>query len=457
MPTPRRNKLMNGSPRTGLSAGAFPLTDVDHDAHLKSRDTTDPASLVQWAWIDVHRIVPFGNGPRLLRNPKWDQIKATIMASGGLTAPLSVTRRPNEDVYVCHQGGNTRLLILQELFRETKDQRFAKTYVHIVPFEDDFDLAVLHDRENTCRGSLRYIEEAWSKYRLYEIYAARAGTKPTIRQFIADMARDHGIALSVEAFSRMRFTVEVLYQHIPTCLVHGGMSLKSVRRLVSIRSALKKAWRRRELGPDPIFDEAFYGLLARQDKALAETFLDNRHQATVSANPRIVIDWTRLLQDMRHEFAVSGDVDYQTAAGWIASACRALPVCAEPETVPVRRIQSQARPDASTPIDKSLDSLRLAAFAKASELVELAELGQLVEPKQDSFGYEIKAIPAPATTPMAKACWWALVLSSKSAEDVSEFVRSHREAPSFVHMSPAALTALSKLLAIQARIAEQEI
>jgi len=456
MPTPPRHTLIKGAQLKDLSAGSLPHTDIPHGPHLKLRDTADGTSLTQWAWIDVHQIIPFADGPRLLRNPKWDQIKATISASGGLTAPLSVTRRPNEDVYVCHQGGNTRLIILQELFRETKDPRFAKTCVHIVPFEDDFDLAVLHDRENTCRGSLAYIEEAWSKYRLYEIYAGRIESKLTVRRFIADMARDHGVCLSAEAFSRMRYTVEVLYQHIPTCLVHGGMSLKSVRRLVSIKSALKKAWRSRDLGPDRIFDEAFYGLLERQDQALAEAFLDTRTESTIGPNPRVAINWSRFLQDMQYEFAVVGEVDFQTAGGWVATACRALPFPSNPSTARSGDRLQPSRSEESVSTDNSLASLRLAAFEKARHLVELADLGHLIEPKRDSVGYEIKAAPEPEATPMAKACWWALVLSSKSADVVSQFLVSRREALSFVHMSSAALTALSKLLAIQACIAEQE-
>ena len=455
MPTPKIQNPIKRPLHQGLTAASYPPTDFGYGSCPASRDEGE--LLTQWAWVDVNQIVPFAAGPRLRRNPKWDQIKAAIMASGGLTAPLSVTRRPNDDVYTCHQGGNTRLLILQDLFRETKDPRFAKTCVHVVPYENDFDLAVLHDRENTCRGNLAYIEEAWSKYRLYEIYAGRTEAKPTIRRFIADMARDHGIALSVEAFSRMRYTVEVLYQHIPACLVHGGMSQKSVRRLISIRGALKKAWRDRELGSDKIFDQAFYGLLERQDKALAEAFLDSHDVAAIGPNPRIVINWKHFLQDMQHEFAVAGEVDYQTASGWVATACRALPFQCDPGNARISGgAMRSSRSEISVSADYSLKSLRLAAFEQARDLVDLADLSHLVEPRHDGAGYALKAAPGPDANPMAKACWWALVLSSTSADVVSQYASSREEAPSFVHMSSAALMALSKLLATQARIVEQE-
>lgn len=455
MPTPTgQGPIKAASP--GLGGRTFPLPDVGVGSSLESHGTVHGPPPMEWASVAIDKIIPFCDGPRLVRNPKWDHIKAAIRSSGGLTAPLSVTRRPGEDVYVCHQGGNTRLLILQELFRETKDLRFATTCVHIVPFDNDFNLAVLHDRENTCRGNLAYIEEAWSKYRLFDIYASNASSKVTVKRFIKDMASEHGIRLTVEAFSRMRYTVEVLYQHVPICLVHGRMSLRAVRRLVSVRSALKKAWRSRELGPDKAFDEAFYGLLERQDQALAEAFLGKSGTARVGPDPRIALDWSRFLQDMQHEFAVAGEVDYQTAGGWIAAACRSLPVNANPGFGPPKGGCSTGCAAAVKPARETPTSLRLASFERARELLDLVELGHLIESRRDSVGYQLTSAPAPTATPMARACWWALTLASTSANNMAEVVTARRGIPSFVDMSPSALRAFSDVLVLQARLKEQE-
>ena len=51
--------------------------------------------------LDIDQIDCYEHNPRLLRNPKWLDIKAYIRASHGLTEPLSVTRRPRTNSRAC--------------------------------------------------------------------------------------------------------------------------------------------------------------------------------------------------------------------------------------------------------------------------------------------------------------------------------------------------------------------
>ena len=113
--------------------------------------------------LDIDQIQPIEHNPRLLQNPKWRELEASISASGGLTQALAVTKRPGDQRYTVHQGGNTRLRILQKLFKETADARYRRVRVEVHPYTNEFDLAALHDRENVCRGDLTFMERAWKQ------------------------------------------------------------------------------------------------------------------------------------------------------------------------------------------------------------------------------------------------------------------------------------------------------
>ena len=120
--------------------------------------------------VPVGRIKPLDGGSRLLRNPKWIEIKESIRASGGLTDALAVTSRPGDQDFTCYSGGNTRLLALQELYRETGDPAFGSVRVDVQPFTSDFELVALHHRENACRGDCTFFEDAWATYRMYKAF-----------------------------------------------------------------------------------------------------------------------------------------------------------------------------------------------------------------------------------------------------------------------------------------------
>ena len=398
--------------------------------------------------LPVDQIAPFDAGPRLLRNPKWAAIKASIKASGGLTNTLSVTKRPGSAHYVCHQGGNTRLLALKELHQETSDPRFGEVRVEVMPYTSDFDLALLHDRENTCRGDLTFIEDAWSKYRLYQMYCRTTRAKTTARSFVNHMRDEQGVVLTVESFSRIKYTVEVLYQHIPTCLVQGGMSIRAVRRLITLRNGLKKAWTARSIGTVAHFDETFYGLLARQDQDLAATYAcDDDSVSDQFPDPRITIDWTLFQQEFQHEFSVYSGVSYQKAGAWIAAAFRRIE---KPNAIP--SVSKTA--DTTTVIQASPNAheLRVATYQDACRIAAAGELEHLVEPSDDGFGYRVTGKAPLSASPISKACWWALVLATSPDDEVARCTRLMGEAPSFMALPADALTWMSALFANHARI-----
>ncbi|MBL4748895.1 MAG: ParB N-terminal domain-containing protein [Magnetovibrio sp.] len=103
--------------------------------------------------LNIEQIELYENNPRTFKNPKYDDIKASINAEG-LKQPLCVTRRPGDSKYFVEAGGNTRLSILWELFEETSDYKYANISVIFRPWKDDSNIMVSHLIENELRGEM---------------------------------------------------------------------------------------------------------------------------------------------------------------------------------------------------------------------------------------------------------------------------------------------------------------
>ena len=77
--------------------------------------------------VTLEQLRPYEHNPRFIRNPLYDDIKASIHERG-LDQPPPITRRPGEAYFIIRNGGNTRLAILSELWQETRDERFFRIH-----------------------------------------------------------------------------------------------------------------------------------------------------------------------------------------------------------------------------------------------------------------------------------------------------------------------------------------
>ena len=78
--------------------------------------------------IEIARIQPYERNPRHTRNPEYDRIKDSIR-SNGLDQPLVITQRPGATDFIVHAGGNTRMMILKELFDGKLRVRLGKLWM----------------------------------------------------------------------------------------------------------------------------------------------------------------------------------------------------------------------------------------------------------------------------------------------------------------------------------------
>lgn len=112
--------------------------------------------------LTLDEVIPFPDNPRTSRNPRYEDIKASIRARGLDTVP-KVTRDPErpELGYFFSDGGNTRYTILSELWQETGEERFYRFSCVFKPWPGRLSCVIGHLAENEVRGDLSFIEKAF--------------------------------------------------------------------------------------------------------------------------------------------------------------------------------------------------------------------------------------------------------------------------------------------------------
>lgn len=108
--------------------------------------------------LPIDEIEPYRYNPRTSRNPRYDEIKASIQADG-ITNMLTVTRRDKNSKYTTYGGGNTRLMIAKEL-AAAGDKRFANLQVIYKEWPGDAQIITAQLAENENRGDITFWEKA---------------------------------------------------------------------------------------------------------------------------------------------------------------------------------------------------------------------------------------------------------------------------------------------------------
>ncbi len=213
--------------------------------------------------MDIHRIQPYERNPRHGPNPEYDRIKDSIRHNG-LDQPLVITRRPDSTDYIVHSGGNTRLVILKELFEETGDTGFAEVPCFIKLWRCESSVVLAHLRENDLRGNLTFIDKALAVEDTRRLLANELGLESiTQRRFAAELAKA-GYRIHRPSLSLITYAVETLFELIPRALA-GGMSRNKIRQTRALDQAGREVWLCHCEGGDGAFDTVFATLCRRYD------------------------------------------------------------------------------------------------------------------------------------------------------------------------------------------------
>lgn len=197
--------------------------------------------------VTLDQLRPYDHDPRVTRNPRYDDIKASI-GERGLDAPPAITRRPGESHYIIRNGGNTRLAILRELWSETKDKRFFQVPCLFRPWSERGEIVALtgHLAENELHGGLTFIERALGIAKARELYEAETG-KPLSQSELARRLAMDGYPVPQPHISRMQDAVRYLLPAIPATL-YGGLGRPQIERLTGLRKTALRTWEKRASG-----------------------------------------------------------------------------------------------------------------------------------------------------------------------------------------------------------------
>lgn len=214
--------------------------------------------------LTLEQIRPYDRNPRRERNPRYDEIKDSIRAQGGLNNPLTITRRPGEEQYMVESGGNTRLGILNELYKETGDETFFRIHVLFRPWQSETHVLAAHLIENEKRGDMLFIDKALAVRELKTMFESEDGKQYSFRQ-LTQRLRDTGYAVDLNLLSRMDYAVDVLLPLIPEAL-RAGMGRPQIARIRQIEKAFQSYWTQTANQDEAAFTNLFHDCLAEHNR-----------------------------------------------------------------------------------------------------------------------------------------------------------------------------------------------
>ncbi|PHM24823.1 ParB family protein [Xenorhabdus budapestensis] len=292
--------------------------------------------------LTLDQLRPNPDNPRTSRNPRYDDIKASIKARGLDTVP-KVTRDPDGDeVYIFSDGGNTRYQILSELWQETGDERFYRVHCLFKPWPGRLQCVIGHLAENELRGDLSFIEKALGVCKARTLYEAQKQQKITLRELSA-LLGEAGFPISISYISRMEDTVQHLYPWIPN-LLNSGLNVPQIRVLLALRQDAEAVWQQHvfSINPEPTltFDEVF-GNCCRKFDALEDwspaMFFDELIGDLLQALPHPQLNYDRWILELDPKESNRRQLFGGQA---IASDTVSVPEATKPDNVSRGRVQN---------------------------------------------------------------------------------------------------------------------
>ncbi len=157
--------------------------------------------------LPLQAVRRYERNPRTRPNPKHDEIKESIRAIG-LTSPITVTRRPGDNFYICFAGGGTRLAILNELANETLDPHWQHVEVKVKDWPGEVAVQIAHIAENDKRSDISFWERALALQQLKQ-EMEKNGCVVTASE-LETQTKANGGAVSLSTIQLSLFAVENL-------------------------------------------------------------------------------------------------------------------------------------------------------------------------------------------------------------------------------------------------------
>lgn len=252
--------------------------------------------------LTLDDVSPFPDNPRTSRNPRYEEIKASVRARGLDTVP-KITADPErpELGFFFSDGGNTRLQILSELWQETGDERFFRISCMFKPWPGRLSCLIGHLAENEVRGELSFIEKAFGIKRAREFFEENLGKKVSLRE-LSNLLGQEGYPVHSSNISRMEDTIQYLYPHMPN-LLKSGLGRPQIQHLLSLRVHAYKTWDNFSSDNAAVQDfEGVFGAVCEHfddpDAYSLEMFRDELIGELVKALPHPSLNYDRWLLEL---------------------------------------------------------------------------------------------------------------------------------------------------------------
>ncbi len=452
--------------------------------------------------LEIDRIKPYDRNPRRELNPRFQDIKASIRAQGGLNNPLTVTRRPGEEHYLVEAGGNTRLTILKELWQETGDPRFQRIHCLFAPWRSESHVLGAHLIENELRGDMPLIDRALAVRALQELLEAESGTRLSQSELQRTLTA-LGYQISRRQLSRYHYAADVLAPLIPKALA-AGLGRYHVDALRSIEGACRRLFERLPdsgAGFEPWFAATLSGMdrtdltlegvrdtlaqsLAKrsgrscrqvltQIEALLKESPKETDEAALHTGEPIIQgfpeDHGHVTVDPAVEAAAStagvsndlADVHRQEVAAHFSGQ---LSETSEKTPSVLRRRESAAKPlpqqgseshgeatsespaggRQQSPDPSDRETLRSRAYELAGRIAQALEFHDAVQPWSGGYGFILDLPARPLTDEQAWAGWWLLLGISEQAASTERLALMPKEISLGAALGQAGQSALSE-------------
>lgn len=341
----------------------------------------------------------------------------------GLIEPLVMTRDKESNELVPFGGGRTRLELLEELYRETGDPKFAIVDCVEIPPKDRFEIELANMIQNRQWSRKRFVAKALEVFAIIRLHEKETNQKLTETQARLWLYKN-GYCISKTRFNEMHFVARVLHPVFPNAL-SKNLNKRDVIYIRKLYRSMQIIWKKFGTRDDP-FDEAFnetckladsrpwdpeyFQLILEREIALSCSFTLQEVRMLLEKSRA---DLLTALEDFRRR-----DKRTKPKPKLRYRGRRLVPLSTQPTKISVQRVQVQARlRDTSIAAGKRrLNYTRTLAFALATD----ADLLHCIAQDHDNdLGYTICGRPRKNSTARSVLIWQYLVLCQKLL-DVTE-------------------------------------
>lgn len=206
MTTPVSNKpnLSPNDKRVEAARAALITPSRNATANIDPMDEADGSVTI----LSIDDIEPYKHNPRTEVNPKYAEIKASMIAEGRITNTIMVTRRSPKEKYFPYGGGNTRIQIAKELYA-AGDKRFATLHVITKKWASDSSVITAHLSENDNRGDISFWDRAQGVMKFKEHFERESGRVLSASDLNKEL-KNNGLSYGIKMVQNFIFAIDNL-------------------------------------------------------------------------------------------------------------------------------------------------------------------------------------------------------------------------------------------------------